>query len=77
MPTKGKKRQSRKGRGATKRASRRKSGRFQTSGPQLITRPGSKPGLVNVVEVDHRGNQLRTVEPNVPYVLAVKMIRDR
>jgi len=71
------KRRSRKSPRTPKRSSRRRSARFRATGPQLITRPGSKPGLVDVIEVDRHGNKLRTVEPDVPYSLAVTMIQAR
>lgn len=54
------------------RKSRRRSGKYA---PQPITLPGSRPGLVDIVEVDSRGSVLRVLQHNVPYAKAQDIIR--
>jgi len=49
------------------RASRRTGRRRGNYAPQPITRPGSRAGLVDVVEVDGRGSVLRVLQRNVSY----------
>ena len=44
-------------------------------GPQVITEPGSKPGLVNLVMVNHQGTVLHVLQRDLPYNRAVKIIR--
>ena len=45
--------------------------------PQAITRPASRPGMVDLVEVDTRGEVLRVLKRNVPYSVAAEIIRRR
>ena len=44
-------------------------------GPQFITGPGSRPGLVNVLMVNSRGDVLHVLHRNLPYQLARDIIR--
>lgn len=58
------------------RALRRRHGRrgHAFTGPQAISRPAGG-GLYNVVEVDSRGTQLRTLARRVPMSLARTIIK--
>lgn len=69
-------------RGASSRRSRssrrgRATRRRGDYAPQPITRPGSRPGLVDVVEVDTQGRILRVLKADVSYVTARKFIQGR
>jgi hypothetical protein len=57
------------------RALRRRYGRA-IHGPQAITRP-RPDGKFDVIEVDNRGTNLRTLARGVPYSLARTIIRRR
>ena len=59
----------------SRRRSRKSRPRSGDYAPQPITRPGSRPGLVDIVEVDSRGAVLRVLQHNVPYAKAQDMIR--
>ena len=72
----------RRGRGRKSRASRRSRSsrgarRRGNYAPQAITRPASRPGMVDLVEVDTRGEVLRVLKRNVPYSVAAEIIRRR
>ena len=68
---------SRRGRSIRRsRSSRRSSRRRGDYAPQPITRPGSRAGLVDVVEVDGRGEVLRVLHRNIPYARARDIIRN-
>ena len=54
-------------------ALRRRYGRAIT-GPQAISRPAGG-GKYDVIEVDNKGTQLRTLARRVPYKLAMIIIR--
>jgi len=66
------KRSSRSSRGS--RSSRR---RHADLGPQAITRPSTRPGLVDVVLVNSVGSVLDVLGRNLPYARAVQIIRSR
>jgi len=67
-------RKSRRGRSG-RRCSSRANRRSANYALQRITRPGSRRGLVDVVEVDARGTVLRVLHRDMPYERARDMIR--